>query len=140
MNAQSIQIMEDLIQATCAAAIRVRNVDGIPLEWDDGLSARSMSPLLKLPPVGAQFKGEMFPATRNTQKGHRIVFGWVTCKGEGKKDVPDIVWNLEPSCNGETVAWDVNQNEIVGASSGELAVQIVRLLINFSHRYSNAAG
>jgi hypothetical protein len=136
-----IAMMEDLIQATRATAERIGSVDGIPLEWDDGRSGGSVSPLLKLRPVGAQFKGEMFPVTRGSQEGHRVVFGWVnTSTGVRRKSPPDRVWNLTLSCIGDVLTWDVNRHEIVGASSVELAEQIVKQLIEFRNEYTNSAG
>jgi hypothetical protein len=75
MNGCSIAMMENSIRATRATAERLGSVDGIPLEWDDGQSGGSLSPLLKLRPVGAQFKGDMFRMTWGSQKGHRVVFG-----------------------------------------------------------------
>ena len=140
MNGRSIAMMENSIQATRATAERIGSVDGIPLEWDDGQSGGSLSPLLKLRPVGAQFKGDMFRMTLGSQKGHRVVFGWVNDPTEiRKKCPPDRVWNLTLSRSGDTLAWDVNHDEVVGASSVELAEQIVKQLIEFRDEYINAA-
>ena len=56
--------------------------------------------------------------TRSSPKaGHRVVFGWVNNPTEiRKKSPPDRVWNLTLSCSGNTFAWSVNCNEMVGAS------------------------
>lgn len=56
--------------------------------------------------------------TRSSAKaGHRVVFGWVNNPTEiRKKSPPDRVWNLTLSCSGNTFAWSVNCNEMVGAS------------------------
>jgi hypothetical protein len=141
MNGRSTAMMKDLIQATRATAARAGPIDGVPLEWDDGQSWKSRSPLLRLRPVGAQFKGDMFPATWGAQKGHRVVFGWVNNPTEIREKSPsDQVWNLTLSCSGDAFTWDVNRNEIVGASSVELAEQIVRQLIEFRNEYTNSAG
>ena len=141
MRENDIAAMEELIMATCAAAKRIGFVGGIPVEWDDGKSGGSFSPLLKLRPVGAQFKGEMFPVTCNTREGHHIVFGWVNNPSEVRRKSPtDRVWNLALSYSGGTLAWDVNRNEIVGASSIELAEKILMQLIGFRDEYINSAG
>ena len=141
MREKDIAAMEELIMATCETAKRIGFVGGIPVEWDDGKSGGSFSPLLKLRPVGAQFKGEMFPVTCNTREGHRIVFGWVNNPSEVRRKRPtDWVWNLALSYSGGTLAWDVNRNEIVGASSIELAEKIVMQLIGFRDEYVSSAG
>jgi hypothetical protein len=141
MTGYSIAMMEHLIQATRTIAARVGRINGVPLEWDDGQSGGSVSPLLKLRPVGAQFKGEMFPVTRGPQEGHRVVFGWVNNPTEiRKKSPPDRVWNLTLSRSGDAFTWDVNRNEIVGASSVELAEKIVTQLVDFRDEYTNSAG
>ena len=142
MTKKDIAAMEELIMATCAAAKRIGFIRGIQVEWDDGKSAGgSFSPLLKLRPVGAQFKGEMFPVTCDTREGHRIVFGWVNNPSEVRRKSPaDRVWNLAFSYTGGTLAWDVNRNDIVRASSIELAEKIVMQLIGFRDEYINSTG
>jgi hypothetical protein len=45
------------------------------------------------------------------------------------------VWNLTLSCNEGALTWDVNRDEIIGASSIELAEQIVKQLVEFRDEY-----
>jgi hypothetical protein len=141
MNERDAAMIEELIHATRATAEQIGSVGGDPLEWDDGQSGGSLSPLLKLRPVGAQFKWEMFPMTGSARDGHRIVFGWVNNPSEDRKIGPtNRVWNLTLSYTGGTLAWDVNRNEVVGASSIELAQKIVMQLVGFRDEYMNLAG
>jgi hypothetical protein len=44
---------------------------------------------------------------------------------------------LTLSSNGGEVVWDVNDDEIVGASSAELAEQIVKQLIEYRDEYES---
>jgi hypothetical protein len=75
-----------------------------------------------------------------TQEGYRIVFGWVNNPSEVRRKSPaDRVWNLALSYTGGALAWDVNRNEIAGASSVELAEKIVMQLIGFRNEYVNSA-
>jgi hypothetical protein len=138
VSARGTSMMRDLVQATRTTAARVGSIDGIPLEWDDGQSGRSVSPLLKLGSVGAQFKNVM-SISRRSLSGYRVVFGWVTTStGEGRKNVPDRVWNLKLSCDAGVLAWNVNRDEIVDTSSIKLAEQLVMQLIDFRDEYQSA--
>ena len=128
-----------LITVTRATGMRVGEIDGVPFEWDDGPPlGKSRSPLLKLEPVGAQFK-ELMPAPFvGAPRNCVIVFGWVaTLMGSRKQSPPDRWWMLTLSSNGGEVVWDVNDDEIVGASSAELAEQIVKQLIEYRDEYES---
>jgi len=138
LTERGASMIKDLIKATRATAMRVGTIDGVPLEWDDGQAGRSLSPLLKLRPVGAQFKGPMFSATFGT-KGLWVAFGWLPSgSGIGTKAL-DRVWNLTLSCDDGVLAWDVNRDEIIAASSTELAERIVKHLIEFRDEYQTRA-
>jgi len=129
-------MIRELMRATHAAAAGVGMIDNIPFEWDDGQSGGSFSPLLKLLPVGAQFKSVMSTSVGNSLRGYRVVFGWVaTHSGMGKKDLADCIWNLTLSSNVGVLAWNVNRDEIIGATSIELGEQIVKRLIEYRDDY-----
>ena len=129
-------MIRELIRATRATAAGVGMIDNIPFEWDDGQSGGSLSPLLKLQPVSAQFKGVMSAPLGGSLRGYRVLFGWVaTHSGWGKKDIPDCVWNLTLSSNAGVLAWNVNRDEVIGATSIELAEQIVKRLIDYRDEY-----
>ena len=141
LSARGASIMNGVIDATHATATRVGIIDGIPFEWDDGQSLRgSVSPLLKLRPVGAQFKRVMSAPIGGSLRGYRVVFGWITThEGAERKAPPNRVWNLTMSCRAGVLTWDVNREEIVGVSSIELAEQIVKQLIEFRDEYQIAS-
>jgi hypothetical protein len=58
--------------------------------------------------------------------------------GSRKQTPPDLRWILTLSSNDGEVVWNVNQDEIIGASSIELAEQIVRQLIEYRDEYQKA--
>jgi len=129
-----------LIAVTRATSIRVGEIDGVPFEWDDGPPlGKSLSPLLKLEPVGAQFKELRSTPFVGAPRSCLIVFGWVaTPMGSRKQSPPDRRWILTLSSNGHELVWDVNEDEIVGASSVELAEQVVKQLIEYRDVYESA--
>ncbi|MGA2572464.1 MAG: hypothetical protein ABSF23_18300, partial [Terracidiphilus sp.] len=129
-----------LIQVTRGTAMRVGMIDGVPLEWDDGPPlGKSLSPLLKLDPVGAQFKELRAAPFSGEPRNCTIVFGWVnTPKGSRKQTPPDRLWTLTLSIDGSEPLWCVNYDEISGASSVELAEQIVKQLIEYRDEYESA--
>ncbi len=126
-----------LIQVTCATAKRVGEIYGVPFEWDDGPPlGKSLSPLLKLEPVGAQFKEVRSTPFVGATRNCLVVFGWVTTPmGSRKQTPPDLRWILTLSSNDGEVVCNVNQDEIIGASSIELAEQIVKQLIEYCDEY-----
>jgi hypothetical protein len=129
-----------LIQVTCATAKRVGEIYRVPFEWDDGPPlGKSLSPLLKLEPVGAQFKEVRSAPFVGAARNCLVVFGWVnTPMGSRKQTPPDLGWMLTLSSNDGEVVWNVNQDEIIGASSIELAEQIVKQLIEYRDEYQKA--
>jgi hypothetical protein len=132
-------IIRDLIRATYATAARIGAVDGIPFEWDDGHSGGSRSPLLKLNPVGAQFKPAVSSPGGDALRAYRIDFGWVaTHSGQGAKELSDQRWRLTLALCDGVLGWNVNKNEIVGASSIELAEQIVKRLVEYRDEFQRA--
>jgi len=58
--------------------------------------------------------------------------------GSRKQSPPDRRWILTLSSNGHELVWDVNEDEIVGASSVELAEQVVKQLIEYRDVYESA--
>jgi hypothetical protein len=136
VGTRGASMIRELIRATSTTAAGVGMIDSIPFEWDDGESSGSSSPLLKLQPVGAQFKHVMSAPLGGSLRGYRVVFGWVTTVSEmGKKDLSDCVWNLTLSSNAGVLAWNVNRDEIVRATSIQLAEQIVKRLIEYRDDY-----
>lgn len=136
VGARGASMIRELIRATHATAAGVGMIDNVPFEWDDGRSGGSLSPLLKLQPVGSQFKRVMPAPVGGSLRGYRVVFGWVaTHSGRGNKDLPDCVWNLTLSSNAGVLAWNVNRDEVIGATSIELAKQIVKRLIEYRDEY-----
>lgn len=132
-------MLRELIHATYATAARVGTVYGIPFGWDDGQSGRACVPQLSLHPVGAEFIGLQF-AIPGGSKEPRIVFGWVPTRDPGdSQELPNEVWRLSLSNAAGTLAWNVNGNEIVRASSAELARQIVKHLIEYRDEYLSAS-
>lgn len=132
-------LIKSLMDATRATASRIGAVDGVPFQWDDGKSGGSLSELLKLSPVGAQFKRIMSPPMGGSLRGYRIDFGWVaTPSGRGAKEVPTQVWRLTLTATNNVLGWNVNQNEIVGASSNALAEQIVKRLVEYRDEFERA--
>jgi len=131
---------KELIKATRAIAVRVGAIDGQTFEWDGGYpDGKSHYPQLKLDPVGAEFSDAKFASAVGLPKACRIVFGWVpTALGLGNKAVPRRHWKLTLSANEGEIAWNVNDNEIVGVSSVELAEQIVKHLIEYRDEYESA--
>lgn len=132
-------MVRELVRATCATAARIGAIDGTRFEWDDGQSGGSMSPLLKLHPVGAQFKRVVSSPAGSTPGGYRVDFGWVaTRSGQGAKELPVLRWRLTLArCNG-ALGWNVNKNEIVGASSVELAEQIVKRVVEYRDEFAKS--
>jgi hypothetical protein len=128
---------KQLIKATRAISVRLGTIDGIPFEWDPGLPhGKSNYPQLKLGPVGAEFSDAKFAPAVGLPTACRIVFGWVpTPLGLGNRAMPRRRWVLTLSANGSEIAWNVNNDEIVGASSVELAEQIVKQLIEYRDTY-----
>lgn len=131
---------KELIKATRAIAMRLGEIDGVPFEWDGGLPhGKSNYPQLKLGPVGAEFSDAKFTSPAGLPTACRIVFGWVpTSLGLNNKAMPRCWWKLTLSANEGEIAWDVNDNEIVSASSVELAGQIVKHLIEYRDEYELA--
>lgn len=129
-----------LIHVTRGTTMRVGMIDGIPLQWDDGPPlGKSLSPLLKLHPVGAQFKELRATPFSGAPRSCTILFGWVTTPmGSRKQMPPDRLWTLTLSRDGGEPLWCVNDGEIVGASSVELAGQIVKQLIEYRDEYESA--
>jgi hypothetical protein len=58
--------------------------------------------------------------------------------GFAKANAPDRWWTLTLSNNDGEVVWNVNQDEIIGASPNELAEQIVKQLIEYRDEYQKA--
>lgn len=136
---RGVAMIRDLIRATYAAAARIGAVDGIRFEWDDGQSGGARSALLKLHPVGAQFKPILSLPAGGTLRGYRIDFGWVaTPSGQGAKQLPAQRWRLTLALCDGVLGWNVNNNEIVGASSIELAEQIVERVIEYRDEYEKS--
>jgi hypothetical protein len=133
-------IWRGLISVTHVKAMRVGEIDGVPFEWDGGPPlGKSRSPLLKLEPVGAQFKEVRSTPFVGAPRDCVVNFGWVnTPAGSRKQMPPDLWWKLTLSANGGEIAWNVNDNEIVGVSSAELAEQIVKQLIEYRDEYERA--
>ncbi len=139
-NERGTAMWKGLIQVTRATAKRVGEIYGVPFDWDGGPPlGKSRSPLLKLEPVGAQFKEVRSTPFVGALRDCLVVFGWVaTPMGSRKQTPPDRWWTLTLSSNDGVVAWNVNQDEIVGASSIELAEQIVKQLIEYRDEYQKA--
>jgi hypothetical protein len=139
-NERGTAMWKGLIQVTRATAKRVGEIYGVPFEWDDGPPlGKSRSPLLRLEPVGAQFKELRSTPFVGATKNCLVVFGWVaTPMGSRKQTPPDLRWILTLSSNDGEVVWNVNQDEIIGASSIELAEQIVKQLIEYRDEYQKA--
>ena len=133
-------IWKELIKATRAISVRLGAIDNQPFEWDGGHpSGRSYYPQLKLGPVGAEFSDATFSSALGLPSACRIVFGWVpTPHGLRKGAMPNRHWNLRLSTFGGALAWNVNNDEIVGVSSAELAEQIVKQLIVYRDEYEGA--
>ncbi len=132
-------MMKDLIQAIQATAAQVGAVDASPFEWSDGQSGETLSPLLKLRPVGAQFMGHMFTLPGGLREP-RVVFGWVaTHDPTEERKLPNQVWRLALSYTAGVLAWNANGEEIMGATSVELAQQIVMHLIEYRDEYLSAS-
>jgi hypothetical protein len=132
---RSASMMSDLIQATRAVAARVGTVDGTPFEWDDGQSGRALVPQLKLRPVGAEFLGLTFTIPGGSRQP-RVVFGWVPTSNPWEaRELPNQVWKLSLSFASGVLVWNANGDEIMGASSVELAQQIVKHLIEYRDEY-----
>jgi hypothetical protein len=129
-----------LISVTRAKAMRVGEIDGVRFEWDDGPPlGKSLSPLLKLEPVGAQFKVVRSTPFVGAPRNCLVDFGWVaTPMGSRKQTPPDRWWTLTLSSNDDELVWNVNDDEIVGASSDELAEQLVKQLIEYRDEYERA--
>jgi len=127
-----------LIQVTSTTAKRVAKIDGVPFEWDDGPPfGKSLSPLLRLDPVGAQFKEVRSIPFVGAIRNCLVVFGWVSTPTGSRKQKPrDLRWILTLSNHDGEVSWNVNQDEITGASSIELAEQIVKQLIEYRDEYN----
>jgi hypothetical protein len=83
-----------LISVTHVTAMRVGGIDGVPFEWDDGPPfGKSRSPLLRLEPVGAQFKEVRSTPFVGAPRSSLVVFGWVaTPTGSRKQSPPDLWW------------------------------------------------
>jgi hypothetical protein len=139
-NDHGTAMWKGLIQVTCATAKRVREIYGVPFEWDDGLPrGKSQSPLLRLEPVGAQFKEVRSTPFVGATRNCLVVFGWVATPMDSRKQTPpDLRWILTLSSNDGEVIWNVNQDKIIGASSIELAEQIVKQLIEYRDEYQKA--
>lgn len=132
-------MIRELVRATNATAARIGAIDGTRFEWDDGHSGGSMSPLLKLHPVGAQFKRVVSSPAETTPGGYRIDFGWVaTRSGQGAKELPVQRWRLTLAACGGVLRWNVNKNEIIGASSVELAEQIVKRVVEYRDEFEKS--
>jgi hypothetical protein len=129
-----------LITVTRSTAMRVGEIDGVPFQWDDGPPlGKSRSPLLKLEPVGAQFKEIRSTPFVAAPRNCLVVFGWVATPMDSRKQMPpDRWWTLTLSNNDGEVVWNVNQDEIIGASPNELAEQIVKQLIEYRDEYQKA--
>ena len=139
-NNRGTAMWKGLIQVTCATAKRVREIYGVPFEWDDGPPlGKSQSPLLKLEPVGAQFKEVRSTPFVGASRSCLVVFGWVTtAMGSRKQTPPDLRWILTLSSSGGEVVWNVNQDEMIAISSIELAEQIVKQLVEYRDEYQKA--
>ncbi len=131
-------MIRELVRATRTTAARIGAVDGVGFQWDDGESGGSHSPLLKLHPVGAQFKPIMSPSG-GSLRGYRVDFGWVAiCSGDGAKQLPTQIWRLTLDIFNGVLAWNVNRNENVGVSSIALGEQIVKCLIEYRDDFERA--
>jgi hypothetical protein len=139
-NERGTAMWKGLIQVACATAKRVREIYGVPFEWDAGPPlGKSRSPLLRLEPVGAQFKEVRSTPFVGATRNCLVVFGWVATPMDSRKQTPpDLRWILTLSSNDGEFVWNVNQDEIIGASSIELAEQIVKRLIEYRDEYQKA--
>ena len=133
-------IWRGLIKVTHATAKRVGEIYGVPFEWDDGPPlGKSLSPLLKLGPVGAQFKEVRSTPFVGAPRNCLVVFGWVAAPMDSRKlNPPDKRWTLTLSSTGGEVVWNCNDHQIVGASSDELAEQLIKQLIEYRDEYEMA--
>jgi len=129
-----------LITVTRDTAMRVVKIDGVPFGWDDGPPfGKSRSPLLRLEPVGAQFKELRSRPFVGASRSCVIVFGWVaTLTGSRKQTPPDRYWTLTLSSNSGQLTWNINDDDLVDFSTGELAEQIVKQLIEYRDEYERA--
>jgi hypothetical protein len=126
----STEMLEALKEATRATAIRVGTVDGKPFEWNP-------YPFLKLEHVAATFTPGMLAG--GALQGCRVVFGRIpTAMYIDDNPLAPLVWDLALSVNGNELTWDVNGDEIIGASSVELAEQIVKQLVEYRDGYQTA--
>lgn len=129
-------MLRGLVQATRAAATRVGVVNGVPFEWSDERSGGVMSPLLKLAPVGAQFKGHIFALPGSLQKEPYVDFGWVN-RPDGIRigQLADRIWRLSLTYNAGALTWSVIDEQIVCVSSVQLAEQITKCLVQYRDEY-----
>lgn len=126
----STGMWEELKAATNATATRVGGVDGTPFEWNP-------FPFLKLEHVAATFAPGILVG--GGLQGCRVVFGRIpTAIYVDDNPLAPRVWDLVLSVNGNELDWDVNCDEIIGASSVELAEQIVKQLIEYHDEYQTA--
>lgn len=121
---------EVLKQTTSETAARVGSVDGKPFEWNP-------YPFLKLEYVAATFTPGILAG--GELRGCRVVFGRIPiAMYVDDNPIAPRVWDLVLSINGNELAWDVNGDEIIGATSAELAEQIVKQLIEYRDEYQTA--
>jgi len=129
-----------LTSVTHVKAMRVGEIDGVTFEWDEGPPlGKSRSPLLKLEPVGAQFKEVRSTPFVGEPRDCLVVFGWVTNTTGSRKQMPyDLRWKLTLSRKDGAAVWNVNNDAIVGVSSDELGEQIIKRLIEYRDEYEKA--
>jgi hypothetical protein len=130
LTEHSAGMWEELKEAMHATATRVGGIDGKPFEWNP-------YPFLKLEHVAATFAPGMLVG--GALQGCRVVFGRIPIAMYiDDNPLAPRVWDLALSVNPNELAWDVNGDEIIGASSVELAEQIVKQLIEYRDEYQTA--
>jgi hypothetical protein len=130
MQERGAAVWKELQQATQTTAMRIGRVDDMPLEWDP-------LPFLKLQYVAATFTPGLFGA--GPPRGCRVVFGRIpTAMYVDENRLAPRVWELSLAVHDGEFYWSVNQDEVVGATSGQLAEQIIVRLIQYRDEYQAA--
>jgi hypothetical protein len=122
---------EELKQTTELRAAGVGPVDGNRLEWNP-------YPFLKLEHVAATFT--LGVLIDGVLRGTRIVFGRIpnAMYIDDENPIGTDVWDLGLSVTGSGLVWDVNGDEVIGASSARLAELIIVRLIQYRDAYQAA--
>jgi len=111
-------------------SVRVGQIDGHKLEWN-------RFPFLKLEYVAATlYAGILIDANL---KGCRIVFGRIPIATYiDDNPISNEVWDLTFGVDGENIVWNVNDTEIIGISSIQLAEQLIKRLVIYRDEYKRA--